>query len=618
MFELRRFWLFSMFAAVVLTLQVGLSPAIAQDEEETEGTRELARPVATINLASVDTALQRADYVFGSIDRSEITDLIAFKLSDVRDLKGINRELPAGVMIFLSEGIVPLPNPVGYLPVDDIGEFGQTLETVGAQLKKLPEADDMYELIPQRGVSQYVSLQNGYAFIGQSIDTVDRPFASPAEFGKALAEKYDICASANLRNTPDHIRELVLTTLRNSTQAAMQRRDEEPEGAYRIRRAQAEGNLHFVESLLKDGEELTIGFKVDPEANHAFLEMVVRAKPDTAFAEELLESVGKPSRFSPALDATVPLSLSLSAVVNEHQRKTLAELFNVGQQEISRELSQLPQDTPKEEIPELESVRGLFDSLRATIKEGHLDGFVQFFGNVEDNFVLAGGVKLVDAAGFGNGLAAVLERASEFAADTEVEVAFASHGDVVFHRIKGETSSRGDRAMYGEAPTLYVGTDSQAIWFAVGGENALPTLRAAIDKVNAGQLSAPDKEQAPFEFVMNMNHWVKLGAKTRDAAMEAAREARAKAEAAQAEAARNAGRPVPTRTEREEPGGRRRRGPRFNELASQAFEEPGSDVLRVDSRPIENGFRIRAQFENGFLRLIGLAIAGQIDRQTDL
>lgn len=615
--DIRRFPNCFLLATTVMSLLLTTSQAFAQDDDTTDEKREVAKPVITINLASVDTALKRADYLFASIERPEISDLISFKLSDIRDLKGINRELPAGIMIFISEGIVPLPNPVGYVPVDDIGEFGQTLESVGAKLTKLPEAEDLYELIPQRGVSQFVSWQNGYAFIGQNIDTVDRPFADPAVFGKALAQKYDLCASATLRNTPDHIRELLLATLRNSTQAAMQQRDNEPEGAYRIRRAQAEGNLHFVESLLEHGEEATIGFKVDDVANHAFLELVVRAKPDTPFAEELIEAVGKPSRFAPALDSTVPLSLSISAMLNDYNRKTLSELFSVGQTEISRGLSQLPQDTPKEEIPELESVRGLFDSLRATIKVGHLDGFVQFFGNAEDNFVLAGGIKLVNAPAFGTGLAGILERAAKFANDVEIEVGAASHGDVVFHRITGQRASGGDRVMYGGVPSFYVGTDSQALWFALGGDDALPTLRAAIDKVNAGQLQAPDKEQAPFEFVMNMNHWVKMQARGMEAARERAEEARAAAEAAAKEAGSPTQNPDQQRRDNAR-NARRQRGPRFNELAGKAFEEPGSDVLHVDSRPIENGFRVRAQFENGFLRLIALAIAGQIDRQTDL
>jgi hypothetical protein len=596
-----------------MSLFVGTLTAHAQGVEKSDDSREVAKPVITINLASLNTALQRADYLFASIERPEISDLISFKLADIRDLKGINRELPAGVMIFLSEGIVPLPNPVGYLPVDDIGEFGQTLETVGARLTKLPEAEDLYELIPQRGVSQFVSWQNGYVFIGQNIDTVDRPFADPAVFGKTLAEKYDLSASANLRNTPDHIRELLLATLRNSTQAAMQQRDNEPEGAYRIRRAQAEGNLHTVESILEHGEELTIGFKVDETKNHAFLELIVRAKPDTPFATELIEAVGKPSRFAPALDATVPLSLSISAMLNEYNRKTLTELFSVGQTEISRGLSQLPPETPKEDIPELEPVRGLFDSLRATVKAGHLDGFVQFFGNAEEKFVLAGGVNLVDGTGFGTGLASILERASRFAGETEIEVAVASHGDVVFHRIKGNRRSTGEDVMYGGTPSVYVGTDSQTVWFAVGGEDALPTLRAAIDKVNAGQQQAPDNEQAPFEFVMNMNHWVRMQGQAIEAARAEAEAAREAAGAAATEGAPPAPNPAQERR-----NARRQRGSRFNELAGKAFDEPGSDVLHLDSRPIENGFRMRAQFENGFLRLIALAIAGQIDRQTDL
>ena len=94
--DIRRFPNCFLLAAAVMSLLLTTSQTFAQDDDSADETREVAKPVITINLASVDTALKRADYLFSSIDRSEISDLISFKLSDVRDLKGINRELPAG------------------------------------------------------------------------------------------------------------------------------------------------------------------------------------------------------------------------------------------------------------------------------------------------------------------------------------------------------------------------------------------------------------------------------------------------------------------------------------------------------------------------------------------
>ncbi len=53
-------------------------------------------------------------------------------------------------------------------------------------------------------------------------------------------------------------------------------------------------------------------------------------------------------------------------------------------------------------------------------------------------------------------------------------------------------------------------------------------------------------------------------------------------------------------------------------MALDAFDDAGSDILRIDGRPIENGFRVRLQFERGFMRLLAMAISRQIDRNLDL
>ena len=57
---------------------------------------------------------------------------------------------------------------------------------------------------------------------------------------------------------------------------------------------------------------------------------------------------------------------------------------------------------------------------------------------------------------------------------------------------------------------------------------------------------------------------------------------------------------------------------RFGEMADEAFKQEGSDVLRIESRPVQNGFRFRLQVESGFLRLLGGVIAQRIDRSQSL
>lgn len=560
----------------VAVLGLAASPQLfAQSESVSDEEDKPVFPVVAINVASVDRVFEHIGFIFGSIDRSEVVDLIDTGMARFRDLKGLDRTRPGGLMILLSEGLAPLPVPVAYLPIEDIGEFGQTLGTVGAQFKPVPGMEDRYELIPQRGPISFVSVQGNYAFIGQNEQSIDRTFASPDTFAQSLAQRYDICASANLTKTPKSVRDLLLLTIKNSAQAAMQRRDNEPEAVYNLRRTNSEKDLHFVENVLRDGEEVTLGFKINQEQQHAALELIVRAKPDTAFARELAESTNQPSYFAAAIDETSPLSASVSARIPDPEAKTLKALFNLGDQELSRGLSGTARDALPEEIPEVQSVNELFDALRATIDERHLDVFAQFMGTADDKFVLIGGARIMNASQFGAGLVDILENASKTTTNFTIETGVDSHGDIVFHRLLPRDQDRGSKRTFGESPALYFGTDGQALWVAFGADDAIPTLKSAIDRVSQGGAAAT-RQSAPVRFIVNATEWIRLRT---------------------------------TETDRPRP---------FAELALNAFEADGSDVIRADIKPIENGFRLRIQLENGFLRLIGLAISGRIDSREDL
>ncbi|MDA0919266.1 MAG: hypothetical protein O2945_09370 [Planctomycetota bacterium] len=564
----------TVFALLASVLVSGIGTLSAQDATDETAP---AWPVVTVCVASVDRIMDNIGYVFGDVERPEIMDLIGAGLANVRDLEGLDRTKPGGLMIFVSEGLIPLPIPVGFLPVSDIGELGQTFASMGAQLKLVPGEENLYELIPRRGPTNFLVVQDGYAFIGQNEESIDRTFASPEEFAGPLANRYDICASANLKKTPKAVRDLILLTIKNSAQASMQRRDNEPEAVYNLRRSQSEGNLHFVENVLRDGEELTLGFKVDQPAKNASLELIVKATPNSAFAKELKEGIAKPSYFAPAIDDSVPLSGSLSVILNKQARKTMLDLFNLTEQESNRGLAGLPKDTAVEDIPGLKSTQDLFDALRETIKEGHLDSFVQFFGEPGEKFVIIGGIRIVNAGAFGSGLSEVIEKASRTDANINVELGVDSYGDIVFHRLVSNNRNPRDKRMFGDESALYFGTDNQALWFTVGGDDAIPTLRAAIDRIAAGNDAGPRRgELAPFQVVVNLTEWININ-----------------------------------QSDRDQPG-------RFAALALQAFEADGSDVARLDARTLKDGFRVRIQVENGFLRLLGLAVAGRIDGNQDL
>lgn len=562
-------------------LLISLVPAtlLAQGATPTDKPKkpkEPAKPLVVLNIASINRVLDNAAYLFKQIERPELMDFIGAGLANLRDFKGIDRDKSGGVMIFLAEGLLPQPVPIAFVPVSDINELTQTLANTPVKLQASPDAEDRYELVPKNGPKQYVRLVKGYALITQTPENLDREFVDPGEFTESLSSRYDIALSANLKTTPEPVKILLLNVLRTSTQAGMQQRDEEPEGAYRIRKAQAEGNLHFFEGLLKEGEEATLGLKVDRETRKGVFDLTIRAKQDSGFAKELMGEI-KPSYFAAAIDSTVPLSVSISGKLDKFQQKQYHEFISITELEANRGLAKLPANAKREEIPQLAAIKSFVESLNATVDNGHLDGFLQFHGDPEKTFTVLGGVRLLEGRKFGEGLQDILNRLKNETAPFDIELSASSHGDVVFHRLTPKNIRKQEQRVYGETAAVYVGTDNNAIWFAFGEQEALSKLRSAMDRVEASKAQAPKLDDVvPVQVVVNMSQWVKLNANKNE-----------------------------------------RVGP-FNKIAQEAFNQAGNDVLRLDLRPIENGFRMRAQLEHGFLRLLGLGIARQIDGRQEL
>src|SRR5690606_30116430 len=171
----------------------------AADEPVEEAT---AVPLAIINFAGVDRLLQDADYIFALADRPEISDLLRGFTAQVDDFKGLRRDKPFGLFIFTAEGLVPTPIPVGYLPVDNIDDFLQTVQIGPFEAQKIIGEEDRYEIFAP-GQKLEARVVHGYAFIAQNAAALDRKFPDPAAVTSVLTARYDICAHADLNTIND-------------------------------------------------------------------------------------------------------------------------------------------------------------------------------------------------------------------------------------------------------------------------------------------------------------------------------------------------------------------------------------------------------------------------------
>ena len=118
---------------------------------------------------------------------------------------------------------------------------------------------------------------------------------------------------------------------------------------------------------------------------------------------------------------------------------------------------------------------------------------------------------------------------------------------------------------------MYFGAGDRTLWFALGGDAALPAVQGAIDKVVDPASRRDLAGTAPIQFSMSMSQWMGMW---------------------------------------ENPD-REKRG--MEKTMSENFAA-GQDRLIIDVTPKENGIRYRIKFEDAFLRAMGFVGAWQTDR----
>jgi hypothetical protein len=515
-------------------------------------------PVMVLSAASFERLLAGLDLAFDSAGRPEMSDTVGGMLGRANDLKGLNRDRPVGLMIFLN-GLVP--DPVGFVPVTQIDDLIKTVELGPVKPTKI--SDTRYEIAGPRG-KLYIELAGNYAFAAASETALERQFPDPTRLTAKLANSYDIAFSVNLRSIPKSSRQLFLGVIRSRADADLQRRDNEPEGAYDVRRAAGENNLRFVEELVTQGDELTFGWTVAAANRQGVFEIALQGTPGSELAASLSELAGKRSHFAGSLANGSPLTFNVSWNLDKSGRKTLVKMLEGIQKQMGLDLARTQPEIATTSKTPLED---LFRVFTQTATAGHVDGLVQVVGDPSTQFALVGGFKLADATAFSSALAQMVTQVEKNPGLAAAQLNSAVHRGTALHRFEGKSIPDEEVSRYGGRPSVYVGSGEGVLWFSVGADNGLPALKRLMDDtakpVPAGVTTAP------LTFVANFGQLMDFLAVTE-------------------------------------------RGRKNASTAINIFKQ-GNDALRVEVRPVENGARLRAEFNEAFLKLAATGIISGIE-----
>jgi hypothetical protein len=584
--------------SILLGLLIGRPQTTRADEPAEEV--ELATPFVILNVASAETVLTDIAWMFDAIQRSDMKDVVGGFLGKAKDLKGIDRSKPFGQIVFLDTAALP-PRPaiVGYFPVTNIAEAVDTAMAAPVSIRKTVGRDDEFEIFGPEGqgdANAVIRVIGSYAFVSPK-DQADILDILPdmEQIAKGLATRYDAAATVQIKAIPQGVRQVFVNFLRTQAEIDLQRRDEEDQAEYLLRRSQGMNALEFIEQIAMQGEDFTLGWNSEPEKHRGVFEASLNATPDSEFAKYLTEVAAKPSMFTPLREEDRPLTINISWAMNKREKDATTGLLQAIRVKLGEELPELAQPGG--------AIEQMYDVLQATVEAGHVDLYFQFVAADVQEFVFQGGLKLAGAQSFGTALERLLQGLIvkiQSGSATDANIANApqiivnaeTHQNISLHKVIPKQVPDDEQRLYGGVPDIYFGTSSRAFWFCVGGSEALPTLKGSIDKL----LTAPPVERAadgnvPISVTARVAPWLQL--------------------------------PLPekpdltglTEEEQRQNRWRERRAERAaanRELANEAFSP--SDAIRIEGRPTESGFRTRVVLDEGFVKMLGLAISREYDR----
>jgi hypothetical protein len=570
-----RLVLTSWLCATVLAGGVG-----AQDDIEPRGAEY---PLQLVQIAGIDRLQEKADALFLAAERPEMSDFVAaWMQTSLQELKGWDRTRPFGMMFYLKPGLVPGIATISFVPVANLDELLQTLAGPEGQIRPLDADSGRYELLDVAwGPNEVAVRQIGdYLFLTENSDAVelDRQFPSPARLVNRLSARFDASYSLLLKNLPPASKKLFMEFFKNSALAGLQQRDDEPDAAYRIRRANGESVLDFLDKLVNQGEEITLGALVDAERQAGAIELDISGTRDSGLAKFFQDMAGRRSYFTPVLDEAAAFTMSASWQLDPKQRKVFTELFTLAPELIDEENRKSGGTGGA-----LTAFQPLFRAFLTTAEDGHLDMFMQLTGAEPLDYRMLGGLRVLGGSSFPDAVTTALRFIKEFQptngpplpkflADMKL-----GEGSLSGHPVHvvplPAPPDRFGRSMFGEAPNLYIHATPQALWLAFGNESARDQLQDYLDKIANPPTDAPAATAAPFAFTTRGHQWVNAQL----AAGEDPEQDRGLAH-------------------------------------SQQSFSPENDRLRITGRPTDNGARLRVEAESGFIAWIGRTIAGQIDR----
>jgi len=524
---------------LLLLLLVALPVAQVQAQQQ-------KKTVAVMSVSSVDSLLGNVGYIAESAGFPEAMGIVTMMGGEY--LEGIDRGKPIG-MVLNTDG--QEFTPLGFIPVKDLNRIFAAMEdTMGSPrdagngIKEIPGFQPVF-----------VKEQDGFAFVGQTVESMAALPKNPVASLGNLPQEYDFAIRGFLQNIPEEYLQMAIDGLQEGIKQGL---DQLPEEDRENQARMLEGQMKQMETYIKESDELTIGWKTEPANKRTFLDISFSAVAGGTLAKQMNTMANATSDYSGFVVPGAAMSMNFSSDIPQEQIASSMEAIEgmkaAALKEIDRD-EDLEEDTRK---AAKEMAGAAIDIMIATMKTGKMDGAMSVVLDSNDLRVV-GGFHVAD----GKEVEKILRQLAEMAKNEKdfpgINFDAEQAAGVAYHTMTMPVPEDEEEAkkILGDSLEMAVGVGETSTYIGFG-KNCVENLKQIV----AAQPKA--KKVLPFDMTVSLTPIMEFAGSVEDNPM------------------------IGTVTD--------------------ALKEDDMDHVRIQVIPKQNGFTYRLELEEGIMRAIGAGI----------
>ncbi|MBN1588337.1 MAG: hypothetical protein JW888_02370 [Pirellulales bacterium] len=551
-------------AVMLILLSLFVTPSVAAD------TPGPAKPILVVSSVSYDQWYENVALIgglSGSPDLARGLEAMLNLATGNRGLAGLDKSRPwAGIVIPREPSPDQGFDAYACLPVDDLTALLEVVRPFTKNIHHYEGHGDGTHQIDLRNGFELVAIQKGnWAMVAMGLETAGmRSVDNPMRLLGDLPKRYDLAARLFVSQWPKAFETLNDAEIDRLIQE-MRRRPDETAADYAVRRYAAQLGNQAAARALEKLDRVTVGLALDHQARQLSAEVTLIAKEGTPLARQWSECGKNESHLAgfrlPNAAATATWSGTLSKVASD----TLVSIVGTAKQRAFRDINRSTR--PERVELEREIASSVLDVIQGLTTNQSLEGTASVVLQPDATALIA--AMRLPAGGQWpekiEHLIAMVRRYPDVRSGVQHETD--RGGEVRLHTLSTPIPDNAEGRqtlvrLFGEEIEIVIGAGKETLYVATGRD-----ARAALKQALAASRSTPAAPTAPLECSLAIVPVAELAAELA--------EGRDRINATRIVAALN--------------------------------RSPGRDHVRLTVGPIDGGIRIRAEFEEGILRMAGLA-----------